>query len=399
MNEESNKLARARIIALRYVPYLSSMIYGMIPIPVPGCGTFFVTPGLVMGYDPEFLRTLSDEECAGVYAHEANHPLRDTHARLACLEGDDAELKNIAADIPINDDLDATAIPLPGFACRAKDYGLPAGLTTEQYYALLRANPPPPKKRPGKVCAGKCGTGGGNGNKELEEKLDAEYGRTPADVHAKRMRTVEAINKRSRGHIGGDLLEIIKLCGCAKVPWRRTLEHVARRYVSSITMGSKDYSMRRPSTRMFTRDDSIIQPDLISWTPEIAVCIDTSASMRTKDLERCIRETAGVLTAIPGVASVLFLEADTSVVKVSRIKLSSLQNIELHGRGGTDFRPTFEYVRRMRKPPDLLIYFTDGEGVFPQAPPRKTKVIWGVVPAPYRTDLTPPWGTTIKMED
>ena len=46
----------------------------------------------------------------------------------------------------------------------------------------------------------------------------------------------------------------------------------------------------------------------------------------------------------------------------------------IHGRGGTDFRPVFEEVERMREKREFsdlkaLIYFTDGDGIYPEKKP------------------------------
>ena len=47
------------------------------------------------------------------------------------------------------------------------------------------------------------------------------------------------------------------------------------------------------------------------------------------------------------------------------------RQIRIEGRAGTDFRPVFRYVQELREKKILkdlkaLIYFTDGDGVYPQ---------------------------------
>ena len=49
--------------------------------------------------------------------------------------------------------------------------------------------------------------------------------------------------------------------------------------------------------------------------------------------------------------------------------------MQLHGFGGTDFRPVFRYVDELIAQKELtnlggLIYFTDGKGAFPAQPPQ-----------------------------
>jgi predicted metal-dependent peptidase len=58
---------------------------------------------------------------------------------------------------------------------------------------------------------------------------------------------------------------------------------------------------------------------------------------------------------------------------------------EISGGGGTDFRPVFDWLEQERISPDLLVYFTDAEGRFPQCEPPYP-VIWlvkGKAPVPF----------------
>ena len=48
--------------------------------------------------------------------------------------------------------------------------------------------------------------------------------------------------------------------------------------------------------------------------------------------------------------------------------------MKIHGLGGTDFRPVFDYVDQLRSSKEFtdlkgLIYFTDGWGTFPKKMP------------------------------
>ena len=51
-----------------------------------------------------------------------------------------------------------------------------------------------------------------------------------------------------------------------------------------------------------------------------------------------------------------------------------VKHLKVQGLGGTDFRPVFELVEQMRKKgeverPGGLIYFTDGDGIYPRKAP------------------------------
>ena len=50
------------------------------------------------------------------------------------------------------------------------------------------------------------------------------------------------------------------------------------------------------------------------------------------------------------------------------------RSIAFHGRGGTDFTPVFRYVEELRRKKELsnlrtMIYFTDGDGIYPRIAP------------------------------
>ena len=61
------------------------------------------------------------------------------------------------------------------------------------------------------------------------------------------------------------------------------------------------------------------------------------------------------------------------------------------GGGGTDFRPVFDYVEKHPElEPALLIYFTDGYGIFPvKMPPYDTVFVF--MREDYRDVDVPPW--------
>lgn len=396
------KLAKGRAIAVRKAPYFTTMIYSLVPIEAPGCGTLFVTPQLVMGYDPDYVKGLSDEEIAGCLAHEANHPIRQSHTRLP---GGDPYLKNLAADIPINEDLHTAGFTLPQGVVYAGTYGLQPGKTMEEYYEVLeklQADGKLPPRPPG-MGAGQCGGVAGNSpNPQLEEELDQQHGRSPADVKSKQKQAAEDIKQhqqKGRGSFGSDMTEAIDaLDGPAKVPWHRELSHILKNAMTQMAQGATDYSMSRPSNRTFSRNDGIIRPGLVAYKPEVMVCLDTSGSMGAEQLGSSFRELVGVIRALPHVSHVQFMEADADVAcRPRRVAVRDLHSMEIHGRGGTDFRPAIEYAQKMKPKPDVLIYFTDGDGYAPAQEPKGLRVIWCVVPSYYRR-APAPWGKVIFVD-
>ncbi len=71
------------------------------------------------------------------------------------------------------------------------------------------------------------------------------------------------------------------------------------------------------------------------------------------------------------------------------------ETITIKGRGGTDFRPVFQKVEELRKQHvfrnlKALIYFTDGDGIYPeQKPDYETAFVF--VRQTEKMNLVPKW--------
>ena len=78
-----------------------------------------------------------------------------------------------------------------------------------------------------------------------------------------------------------------------------------------------------------------------------------------------------------------------------------MDNLQLHGMGGTDFRPAFLYVDQLVKQQRFrslkgLIYFTDGYGVFPvKMPVYDTAFVF--MKDNYSDVDVPPWAIKIIL--
>lgn len=80
-----------------------------------------------------------------------------------------------------------------------------------------------------------------------------------------------------------------------------------------------------------------------------------------------------------------------------------MEHLELHGMGGTDFRPAFVYVEQMIRSGKFeklkgMIYFTDGYGTFPvKMPPYDTAFVF--MKDSYRDVDVPPWAIKIILDE
>ena len=144
---------------------------------------------------------------------------------------------------------------------------------------------------------------------------------------------------------------------------------------------------------------------------QLVIAIDTSGSCKTPTVRRFLEETRSILEEKENFfrrMNVWILQCDCIVQDAVNIRSREdwdayLRTLKITGRSGTDFRPVFTFVEKLRSEgrlPDLkaLIYFTDGDGVFPrEAPDYETAFVF--VEEPEEGLHTPPWATRLLIPD
>ncbi|MCD8197293.1 MAG: VWA-like domain-containing protein [Lachnospiraceae bacterium] len=142
---------------------------------------------------------------------------------------------------------------------------------------------------------------------------------------------------------------------------------------------------------------------------ELVIAIDTSGSCSGEAVGRFLSETWGLLSGQENFfrrMNVFFIQCDCEVRDVTRIRSRDdwknyRRRIRIRGRGGTDFRPVFREIERLRDEKKLknlraLIYFTDGDGLYPLTPPD-FETIFVLLKEKCRPDLVPDWAARLKI--
>ncbi len=142
---------------------------------------------------------------------------------------------------------------------------------------------------------------------------------------------------------------------------------------------------------------------------ELVIAIDTSSSCTTQIVQQFLSETYQMLSQKENFfrkMNVYIIQCDTHIEDVVAIhseeewKRYSGQ-IQIYGRGGTDFRPVFRYVKELQDKKELrnlraLIYFTDGDGVFPkEKPPYETAFVF--LKEKAKLDYVPSWAQVLLI--
>lgn len=115
---------------------------------------------------------------------------------------------------------------------------------------------------------------------------------------------------------------------------------------------------------------------------DFVIAIDTSGSVSGELAQRFVQKTYNILKSSESFFSRInlhIIQCDAEIqtdVKITTQKEFDcyLENMTLHGFGGTDFRPVFRYVNTLIENKEFvklkgLIYFTDGFGLFPERQP------------------------------
>jgi predicted metal-dependent peptidase len=179
------------------------------------------------------------------------------------------------------------------------------------------------------------------------------------------------------GKLNGAMARMVDHFLQPQLPWRMLLA----RYMTM--MARDDYTYMRPSRR----EGSAIFPSLRSSQLEIIIAIDTSGSVSDQEISQCIAE----INALKGQmrARITLLACDSKLAEGAPWIYEPWEDFcapgKFQGGGGTSFKPVFESVKQMQTP-DLLVYFTDAKGEFPEQEPNypviwlvkgKAKVAWG----------------------
>ena len=120
----------------------------------------------------------------------------------------------------------------------------------------------------------------------------------------------------------------------------------------------------------------------IKQVRDIAIIIDTSGSVLGPEVQSFVQKTYNIIKNEESFAkkfNLHIIQCDTEVQKDVKITSQEqldayIKNMTLHGFGGTDFRPAFDYVNKLIADKEFtklkgVIYFTDGYGIFPEKKP------------------------------
>lgn len=413
LNAIATKLAAARTKLILDKPFLGALVLRL-PMLVADdawCPTTG-TDAKNFYYNPGYINSLTLGQTQFMLAHEALHCALSHFARRQHRQ---ISRWNLACDFAINPLLVADGLTPPYDAQIMQEY---EGMTAEEIYPLIqdnenndtldehlydqenqgnsggetpdsaqgKKNKQPPGKRQESSDAASA-----DSNNDVKEDQHAscpppltnEERETLAVQWQQRMAGA-AQQAMQAGKMDGAMARMVDHLLQPRLPWRMLLSH----YMTAVARD--DFSYMRPSRR--GQGDAIL-PSLHSAQLDVAIALDTSGSIKSAEIDEFLSEVSALKGQIRARITLILCDAVIAAgapwIFEPWEELSLQESVQ--GGGGTDFRPVFQWLDKQTVKPDLLVYFTDAEGVFPELEPNYS-VLWLV-----KGKQKPPWGQKIQL--
>ena len=405
------KILKARTSLVINHPFFASLALRLKVVEDTSCATAW-TDGKVFGYNPNYIKILTPEKLMGLAAHTVMHPACGHHLRRGKRDHD---LWNRACDYAVNGILLESGFTLPdGFLFDEAHVGRSA----EAVYDILQGEVDDAEALEEEEEAKADGNQASSGDEtaeaepsssEDEEKseedqkdlssgdpgMSGEVRDTPSDGGGSDSghetdwdeSLIQAfVNARGMGKLPAGVERFVQRKINPKLGWRELLSRFIEQSARS------DYSWVTPNRRYIHQ--GLYLPSLSNQElSNVVIAVDTSGSITPDELDQFSAEISEILENFPATLHLVYCDA-----KVSGYEVFDRNDLPLTlkpvGGGGTDFRPTFEFVEKNGLMPSCLIYLTDLECLhFPDAHPAYP-VLWVKTGTGKRK---PPFGDTIEL--
>jgi len=342
-----------------------------------------------LAINEEFWTSLSEEHQLGLLKHELLHIAFGHLTSFGSFS--DKKLANVAMDMEINQYIDTDWLPKGGIMIEDyEDLNLDERAGCRYYYKKLQ------ELKQEKDKNGTCG------NEPMDKLLDdIENGNVPdhgtweefddlseaeKKLIDKQLQKVLSDAKeqtiKKRGNIPGEIEGVITIeeIVAPKFDWRGYM----RRF-TGISTKVFTKKIRRKENRKFPESPGL----KLKMKQHMLLGVDTSGSVSDSELQEFMSEINHIYKA--GV-DVTIIQCDTSIRSIESYKGKFELNVL--GRGGTEFDPVLEYYNENQKKYTSLVYFTDGE-CYTRVKP-KGHVLWVLSERSQMNDELP--GKVIKLE-
>jgi len=294
------------------------------------------------------------EEQKGILAHEVLHVALSHLDRMG---KSNMELWNIAADLVVNDLLLSSNFQLPKEGLFDRDLSRsPEGklLSVEKVYKTLTDKVKQFQQGQGNSNQQQNSDGSsGDGFDQMSQKRFDKHipGKGESSSFSETIKRIVSGFSSMPGTMPGEMQEYLKESLAPKLDWRELL----RRYLQKVTEDNVNWRKRKEFLRNFGYFPTLETEDKVN----VIFCIDVSGSISPEDLQKFYSEILGVIRAVQ-LSKVTVVQFDTEITNVEEISSSSsLQEIKIVGRGGTDFACLENISDKISKKADVVILMSD----------------------------------------
>ena len=342
-----------------------------------------------LAINEEFWTGLSEMHQMGLLKHELLHIAFGHLTSFKSFKNH--RLANIAMDMEINQYIDKDWLPTGGINIDDyEDLNLDRKAGCRYYYDKLNQFQEEKDKN------GSCG------NEDMDKLLDQvangegpdhstwgefeDLSEAEQKLIEKQLQKVLSDAKeqtvKKRGNIPGEIEGVIVIEEIVppKFDWRGYIRRFTG--VSTKVFTKK---IRRKENRRYEENPGL----KIKMRQHMLLAIDTSGSVSNSELQEFMGEIHHIYKA--GV-DVTIMQCDTSIRSIEAYK--GKNEINVVGRGGTEFDPVLDYYNANQKKYTSLVYFTDGECYTSVVP--KGNVLWVLSERSHMNESLP--GRVIKLE-
>ena len=375
-------------------PYYARALYACQLVPIHDVDTMAVDERWNIYLNPSYVESCSVEATAASLIHELNHVLR-SHAtrarRMPDTPGTDPGgavshlVWNVATDCEINDDLQADGLHCEDFLL-PEMFDLARNRAAEHYYNELAERTTATTTDPG------CGSGC-TGHASGYEPPAPGPGIDESEQELLRRQVAQAVDEhiKAQGWVPAGLKRWADTVLRPKASWQQILARYVKTAVH-LRAGSSDYTWQRPSRRE-QPGDPVIRAGMTRTVPDLAVVVDTSASMRETELAQALAEIRSIIARVVPGEALRVLSTDAAVASAQRV--FNPRQINLLGGGGTDMRVGIAEAAKTN--PTAIIVITDGFTPWPATPPKGVSSVIAALTTRHTQDSVPKWIRTVDL--
>ena len=234
------------------------------------------------------------------------------------------------------------------------------------------------------------------------------------DIREKMQTEMESFGDEKDNGAGQSMLEKIKAENRERHDYRQFLKKFAvLKEEQQIDADAFDYGFYAYGLSLYGNMPLIepLETKEVKKVEEFIIAIDTSMSCSGELVKHFLEETWSILRETDSffhTVNIHIIQCDEAVRKddkiISKEELEEyMKNLEIEGKGGTDFVPVFTYVQELLRRKEFsnlrgLLYFTDGKGRFPKKmPPYQTAFV--LVQKEFEEVEVPPWAIRIYQTE